>query len=76
MNSKRSIWTRRQIFVSEFGVEAWEKMSHAMRQKDGRDFYHSGAYFKNGYVVAKRCKGGAPQTYHRGTSLLQPLQQQ
>ncbi|MDB5754080.1 MAG: hypothetical protein JWR56_508 [Massilia sp.] len=76
MNSKLSTWTRRQIYIREFGEEAWKKMSHAARQKSGRDFYHSGAYFKNGYVVAKRCKGGTAQTYCRITSLLQHLQQQ
>jgi hypothetical protein len=32
-------------------------MSHAGRKKSGRDFYHGGAYAKEGYAVAKRCKG-------------------
>jgi hypothetical protein len=75
VNNKLSTWTLREIYIKQFGEEAWTIMSHAARQKSGREFYHSGAYAKEGYAVAKRCKGGSPQTYYRISSLLQHLQQ-
>ena len=75
MNNKLPTWTLRKIYIEQFGEEAWTLMSHAARQKSGRDFYHSGAYAKEGYAVAKRCNGGSPQTYYRISSLRQHLPQ-